>query len=226
MALEKTYLQKSTDARKDIFATYGMVLKTMPYKPFPDLKDLPKRDWVEQQGDDVYIPANPTFKAYDTELEFIYNGGLKTAKNMIYSFLQYIQGSEFNIWDEWKEQGVRCYYKAFNDGVFYRRSEDLVTFKVNVGIANPLCYGMRLSGITNFVALCECDLTIYWADGTSGVYLNGATITKTISAGNEFAVIVPNKVFQVTPIDYADLKTRITSTGYLRILSSLGVRYI
>lgn len=225
MPLEKTYIQKGTDIRKDIEATYGIVLKSIPFNAFPELKELSKRDWAEEQGEDVHIPANPVFKAYDAELEFVYNGGLKTAKNMIYSLLQYVQGSEFNIWDEWKQQGLRCYYKSFSDSLFYRRSEDLVTFKVGVGVANPLCYGLKID-VVEFVALCECDLTIYWADGTSASYLNGETITRTIPTGNEFAVVVPSSTFSISSINYSDSKIRTTSIGYSRILSSLGVRYI
>lgn len=226
MPLEKTYIQKGADARKDLSVTYGVTLRSIPFKPFPEIKDLPKRDWADQQGDDVYIPANPVFKAYDTTIDLVYSGGLKTAKNMIYSLLQYIQGGEFNIWDQWKAVGLRAYYKSYNDEAFYRTVEDTVTFKVELGVANPLNYGIDLVGVTNFVALCECDLTIYWADGTSSAYANGATISRTLPAGNEFAIVVPSKIGLIAPIDYADSKVRLTESGYLRILSSLGVRYI
>jgi len=42
----------------------------------------------------------------------------------------------------------------------------------------------------------------------------------------EFAVVVPDSTPWITPIDWADSPTRLTTDGYLRILSSTGVRYV
>lgn len=222
-----SYIQKGTDARKNLEATYGILIKSIPFKPFPELKDLPVRDWADEQGDDEYIPDNPVFKAYEDTIELIYKGLPNTARQMIYSMLQYVQGGEFSIFDTFTQRGLRCRYVGYSDEAYYNKEKQVIDFTLKVKVNNPLSYGILLS-VGTFGAYCECDLTAYWSDGTSETHLTGDSLTKEIVQGdnNQFVIIVPNKVNTITSFDWADNKTRLDSQGYLRVLSYTGVRYI
>jgi len=224
-ALLPSYIQKGTDARKDLDVTYGILLKSIPFKPFPELKDLPVRDWPDEQGDDEYIPANPVFKAYETSVELIYTGLTNTARQMIYSMLQYIQGAEFNIFDTFKRTGIRCRYVGYEDSAYYNKERQSVEFSVKVKVNNPLSYGIPLD-LGSFSAYCECNMTLYWADGTSDVKNQGDSVSETIIAGNEFLIVVPSKLATINSLNWADSLVRLTTTGYDRILSYTGVRYV
>ena len=186
-----------TDARKDLLSTYGIYLKSIPFQPFPDLKDLPKRDWADQQGDDEFIPANPVFKAYETTVDFVYVGGRGSARDAIYAFIQYIQGGEFSLWDEWKEKGIRCRYVGYVDNAFYSREGDIITFSVKLKVNNPLCYGRKLIGGDDFISTADCNLVIYWGDGTVDSYIKNESITKTFQHNPDFAIIVPAKLSSI-----------------------------
>ena len=222
---KRNYIQKGSDARKDLLDTYGISIKSIPFKAFQDLKDFPKREWAEFSGDDEFIPSNPIFKAYELDLALNYIGLLDSAKDAIYSMLQYSQGAEFNLWDEWKRVGLRARYVSYSDNSFYRRETDTLEFSIKLKVNNPLSYGIKLD-TGSFVATAGCNLTIYWADGTSTSYVTNDIITKTIATGNEFAIISPDKMGLIDFGTFSYPAMRFITEGGMRLLSPVGVRYI
>jgi len=220
------YIQKESTPRVISTDNFSVALSSMPFSVTAEYKDLPSHDWGDQHGLDVYRPSTPIFKAKTLDLDFVFIGASNSANRGLYSFFEYIAGGEFNIFDDFTGIGFRCAYKGIKEDGLYRKEEDVLEFTLTVDIDNPLSYGLSLAGITNFVALAECDLTVYWADGTSGIYAEGETVSKTVGSECEFVVVVPGNIGIITPIDYADSPTRLTDTGYLRILSSTGVRYV
>jgi len=222
--LQPTWVQVGADGSRDISSYYSITCKSIPFMPFPDLKELPKREWFDQQGDDEYVPANPVFKAYEITTPMVFIGNLDDARDSIYSFLQYLQGAEFSIYDEYKQKGVRARYMSYTDDAFYRRDRDIVSFSLKLKVNNPLTYGVKLID-GNFSAVAGCDLTIYWCDGTKEDFLNGAQITK-VDSGCTFAIVAPSKLFITTGFDYSYPPVRLLTDNYLLLLTPMGVRYV
>ena len=87
-------MQKTTENApvKDSLAHFGIVCTEFPFKPGGETKDLPKRDWPEEDGEDTYIPDKLPLKAYDLEAEMCYKGDLGTAYDKIMAFQNYLTG--------------------------------------------------------------------------------------------------------------------------------------
>ena len=51
-------MQKTTENApvKDSLVHFGIVCTEFPFKPGGETKDLPKRDWPDEDGEDTYIP--------------------------------------------------------------------------------------------------------------------------------------------------------------------------
>lgn len=69
-------MQKTTENApvKDSLVHFGIVCTEFPFKPGGETKDLPKRDWPDEDGEDTYIPDKLLLKAYDLEAEMCYKG--------------------------------------------------------------------------------------------------------------------------------------------------------
>lgn len=137
--MNKTYIQKGSDVKKDILSIYGITNKHFPDIQL-ELKELFRRDWAEQQGDQEYIPSTAMFKAYEQDMEFVCMDTLAAAGATIKTFLAYLQGAEFSFYSEYHNRGFRCRYVGYDSKAFYREAEDVVVFNVKVKINNPLSY--------------------------------------------------------------------------------------
>lgn len=79
--------------RIDTQAMFGVVCQEFPFKYLPETKDLPKHDWYDEDGDDVYIPSNGLrFAAYDMEVKFLYVGTEADMAGNIKDFIDFICG--------------------------------------------------------------------------------------------------------------------------------------
>lgn len=77
----------------DTFSKFNVVCQEMPFKYLPETKDLPKRDWHDEDGEDVYVPADgQKFKAYDTEAKFLYVGTEQNMASDLKSFIDFVCG--------------------------------------------------------------------------------------------------------------------------------------
>ena len=87
-------MQKTTENApvKDSLVHFGIVCTEFPFKPGGETKDLPKRDWPDEDGEDTYIPDKLPLKAYDLEAEMCYKGDLGTAYDKIMAFQNYLTG--------------------------------------------------------------------------------------------------------------------------------------
>lgn len=186
----KTYIQKSTSPKLDLQEAFGITAKSVPDKQL-ELKEIFKRDWADQQGDEEYIPAVPTFKAYEQDLEFIYKGVLRTASDAIRTFLTYLQGAEFSLYDEYSQRGIRCRYVSYDSKAHYRLVEEAVVFTVKVKINNPLCYVLSTAGTTITKTLTTAA-TIFWDDGITNTYAANVPVSKVFADAIHFGVVNPD----------------------------------
>lgn len=92
-------MQKTTENApvKDGLAHFGIVCTEFPFKPGGETKDLPKRDWPDEDGEDTYIPDKLLLKAYDLEAEMCYKGDLGTAYDKIMAFQNYLTGEMVTV---------------------------------------------------------------------------------------------------------------------------------
>lgn len=121
---------------------WNIWVKSVPFKIFPDLKDIPSRDWVDENGDDEYIPNTPKYKAYEMECELVYIGAYESANTQIKSFLSYLStGGAFKFYDTYTKIGrTNVRYVSFSDDALYRRegSDDIVQFSVTLKVNDPI----------------------------------------------------------------------------------------
>lgn len=119
---------------------WGLWVKHVPFKIFPELKDLPSYSWPDEQGDDEFVPSTPYYKAYTMGCDFVYIG--RQANAMIQSFLVYLaNGGEFRIYDTYTGVGrENVRYVKYSEDILYRRenTDNIVVFSVTFKVNNPI----------------------------------------------------------------------------------------
>lgn len=138
-------IQKLTDNAPVLDSQeWGIWVKSIPFKLFPDIKEIPSKNYYDEHGDSEFVPIKPYYKAYEIECKFIFIGKTGTANNQIKSFLRYLaEGGMFRFYDEYTKIGrtnVR-YVKVDDDpDVFFRREgeNDIVQFKVTLKVNDPI----------------------------------------------------------------------------------------
>lgn len=121
---------------------WNVLIKSFPFKIYPDMKDIPKRDWLDSNGDNEYTPESPYFKAYEIECEFLFKGVHGTANDQIRLFIDYLAKDGLNdIYDSYTKIGrTKVRYVSYNPDVLYRRdgNDDLVLFKLVLKVNDPI----------------------------------------------------------------------------------------
>lgn len=65
--------------RLEILLNLGILIKSFPFDIYPEMKDIPKNDWFDEDGDEEFVPDVPVFKALTRQkLSFIYEGARDT----------------------------------------------------------------------------------------------------------------------------------------------------
>lgn len=149
----------------DTQARFRIACQEFPFKDLPDIKELPKRDWHDENGDDVYIPTDGfKFKAYDVDATFIYVGTESSIRSDIKNFIDFLYGridSSGNsrsggvvlaIYDEYTQTGRRGVIVNSVDNTLYWNvdydPDAIATFKVKFHVADPVT---RLNSSLNAV---------------------------------------------------------------------------
>lgn len=121
---------------------WGIWIKSVPFKVFPDMKDIPGRDWYDESGTEEFLPAMPFYKSYEIDCKFVYIGTYQSANTQIKSFLKYLaEGGFFKFYDTYTKIGrTNIRYVGNNEDVFYRRegNNDIVQFNVTLKVNDPI----------------------------------------------------------------------------------------
>lgn len=136
----KKLLIKKDSVTKDIKQAYGIYTKSVPFLLYPKVKEPFKNSWYDEDGDDEYLPEIPTYESYEMTLDFVYEGATNTSNAQIKSFLDFIQGGYFKLYDEYTgigRQQVR-YVSIDQDATLYRREKDVVEFSVTFKVNDPI----------------------------------------------------------------------------------------
>ncbi|MBF1479164.1 hypothetical protein [Prevotella pallens] len=155
MQYEKVYIQKVKKGAviKETIADFDIYCADMPFRLFAEAKDLSKRDWFEEHGDDEYIPEDCLkLKSYTMDVKFCCKGDKFSSNEKFKKFLNYLvgldgSGTEMKMYCTWTKigrTGIR--FDKLNDKAELIRDEDgdtlvfTITFKVNDPITdvNPV----------------------------------------------------------------------------------------
>lgn len=156
--------QKGNGNIVNSFTEWGIACCKLPFRVGGKTKELAKRDWHDEQGEDTYIPSKLMFEGYDAEFEMAYVGrelasnpfDLSLAMERIDTFKRWVSGNntvsgggaELKIYSPYSTIGrQKCYLLDVNDedphvqlvgvnGNDY--NENVVTFKVKFRVTDPL----------------------------------------------------------------------------------------
>lgn len=133
----------------DTLASYNVACQEFPFKILPETKELPKRDWFDEHGEDIYVPTDGLkFKAYDLEVKFLYVGTEQSMPTDLKNFIKFLYGRNDNgapllaVYDEYTTIGRRGIYvlSVDNDLYFYNDAsiEAIASFKVKFRVTDPV----------------------------------------------------------------------------------------
>lgn len=144
----------------DTKTSFGVVCQTFPFKHLPEPKALANREWLDEDGDDVYVPADGMkFKAYDVEATFLYVGSEQNMASDLKKFIDFIYGRinivsgavvrenatknvMIKIYDEYTKTGRRGVYVISHDNSLYLfddvSADAIAQFKVKFHVCDPV----------------------------------------------------------------------------------------
>ena len=113
------------------FTEWSIACCDVPFKAGGTVKELAKRDFPDEHGEDTFIPKKLVFEAYDAEFEMAYAGqelasnpfNLSLAFAQIDSFKKWLSGNdeeegsgaELFIYSPYTTMGRKCYLKEISD---------------------------------------------------------------------------------------------------------------
>lgn len=155
MGIKKTYVQQlSYDGEKytksaviDLYEKYSIVCD-VPFKLFPETKELVTREWAGEDGRDVYIPRSIPLAAYDIDVECTYKGTDSKMRENIESFLKLMYGrndgavgGRLAIYDEYTRLGRKdIHLREVSEDMYYNvdyDDEQCAKFKIKLTVEDP-----------------------------------------------------------------------------------------
>jgi len=157
-------IKKGSGSVVNTYSQWHIACIHVPFKAGGKTKELPKRDWFDEHGEDVYFPQQMMFEAYDAEFEMAYCGkelasnpfNLSLAVTQIESFKQWLSGNnlsggsgtELKIYSPYSTIGRQgCYLVEISDEDPHLQTvqdgsniyhENVVTFKVKFRVTDPI----------------------------------------------------------------------------------------
>lgn len=127
---------------KDLYADFGIKTTSVPLFLPLETKELPSRDWIDEDGEDVYFPDVVRLQAYDTEISMVYKGAQGTFPIKQAAVFRYMttEGLELNIFSPYSNTGCKgAYFKGFSDFDFTSDSSlgDVAVFKMKFRVTKP-----------------------------------------------------------------------------------------
>lgn len=141
MGYYKFYIQKETTGAEvyELGEKFGFYETSCNFYGGGAVKDVPSRNWYDEDGDDEYVPTAQKFKAYEMEVSFGYKGSQFTANTALQSLKSYLSGGTMKVYDTYNRigrQNVR-FMEISDDATLVRNSDDgdilivKIKFKVN-----------------------------------------------------------------------------------------------
>lgn len=161
MSVANTYIQQiaydgnnySKGSVVDLNKKFKIVCQDFPFKKNPNSKDLPTRDWHDEDGADVYVPETLRIKHYDIDVFFLYVGTDETIRTDISNFIDFIYGrikgnngdsvksARLAVYNEYVGMGRKdIVVKEVEDEIFYISDNDpdaIARIKVKFTVYDP-----------------------------------------------------------------------------------------
>ena len=145
----------------DTNTRWHVVCQEMPFKHLPEAKELPKRNWNDEHGEDVFIPSDGIkFEAYDVEAKFLYCGTKENIASDLKGFLEFLYGRinivnnavvpvtnsvknvMLKMYDEYTGTGRRgVYVQSVDDELFFFNDtsiDAIAQLKVKFRVTDPV----------------------------------------------------------------------------------------
>lgn len=120
---------------------WDILVKSCPFQLLPEQKTLAVNDWDDENGEEVFFPAHPVYKAYDLEVVFLCVTDEGTANEKIRDFWKFLQHAPLKMYDEYTRIGrQQIYYKSYTPNSLYRRegNKDVVEFSLTFRVCDPI----------------------------------------------------------------------------------------
>lgn len=133
----------------DTYKTFKVVCQECPFKLLPEPKEPAKRDWLDEDGEDVYIPTGGfKFKSYELAVKFLYVGKKSAMKQDLKTFVDFLYGRNTGgkplmaVYDEYTQIGRRgLYVKDVDNELLFHSDSDtdvIAQFKVTFVVTDPV----------------------------------------------------------------------------------------
>lgn len=209
------YIQKGTSPAVSIEDFDIVVMKTEGLWALPKVKKPFSRDYKDEQGIDVYIPAKTKFETKDVVLTFrVDKTSTYDAQQKMKAFIKYLcSGGAICYFDSFKKEGFRGFYDSQKiNSEYFREYKTFIEFEMTFTAPNGICFGFDNSGQTSiFVNILSGGADFYFSDGTQVLSQTDSFIQ---NQEGGFVIVCPDE------LDGVDIQIRVnkifvTDTGKL-----------
>lgn len=143
MKYYKFYIQKESEgaAVKELGEDFGFYETESKFYGGNTVKDIPKREWHDEDGDDEFVPDEQKYKAYEMEVSLGYKGDMGTANEKLRALQDYLAGGTMRFYDSYNKtgrQGVR--FVSISDDAELVRNDadgDILIITVRMKVNDP-----------------------------------------------------------------------------------------
>lgn len=143
---------KESSSLKDSLTDFGMVCMGISL-PDMEIKDLPSRNWSDENGEDTYIPPTLPLKPYNITIRIAYKGKPNTAWDKMDFLLDYLTGKdgsgvETKLFVPHDGIGRACrLFKIGKPTLTKGNLDDIMEFELTMKVDNPLSRVTPVKGI-------------------------------------------------------------------------------
>lgn len=132
----------------DTHARWNIVCAESPFKRYGEPQNIASRDWIDEHGSDVYIPADVKFKSFDADFTFLCAGIESDVKSNFLDFHKFLTGkndgatgARLVIYDTYNSLGWKdVYLKSISPDAFVMDNGDnevVLRFKATFRVNDP-----------------------------------------------------------------------------------------
>lgn len=129
----------------DTSEKYGIYVKDFPFLPVPTKqKNIFSQSWLDEDGDDDYIPSEAYYEPISISVPCIARGLLDTCLTNIRAFVAEIGNVEFSVYDTYSKRGFqKCRLVEYSENASVLKRTDSATervvaqFSLSVKINDP-----------------------------------------------------------------------------------------
>ena len=144
MKYYKYYIQKEADGSpvKEKAEDFNIYEVDSKFYGGASAKELPKRNWNDEHGDDEFVPSNLMMESVSHSVKFGYKGDKYSANKALKDFIDYLSnGGSMKIYDEYNKIGRQhVRFSSVSDDAELVRSDegDILIFTVNLKVNDPV----------------------------------------------------------------------------------------